>query len=50
MDAPADTIGYMIAGYTVIFGLMAIYIASLVVRWRSLRKDEAMLNELDDEK
>jgi hypothetical protein len=50
MDTPADTMGYFIAGYAVIFGLMLVYIASLVVRWRSLRQDETLLNELDDEK
>lgn len=50
MDAPANTLSYFIAGYAVIFGLMLIYIASIVVRWRSLRQDETLLNELDDEK
>jgi hypothetical protein len=50
MDAPANTLSYFIAGYAVIFGLMLIYIGSMVARWRSLRQDETMLNELDDEK
>jgi hypothetical protein len=50
MNPPADTFSYFFAGYAVIFGLMAIYIGSLVVRWRSLRKDETLLNELDDDK
>ena len=50
MDAPADTLNYMLAGYGVIFGLMAVYIASLIVRWRNMRKDETLLNELDEEK
>jgi hypothetical protein len=47
MDTPADTIGYMIAGYSVIFGVTIIYLVSLVVRWRSLSQDEAMLHELE---
>ena len=49
MDAPANTLGYFIAGYSVIFGVMIIYLISLVVRWRSLRQDEALLKDLDEE-
>jgi hypothetical protein len=41
----AETTNYMLAGYTVIFGAMAIYLVSLAVRWRSLRRDEQMLEE-----
>jgi hypothetical protein len=44
---PANTLGYMIAGYSVIFGVMILYLVSIVVRWRSLRQDEEMLHELD---
>ena len=38
MDTPANTIGYMIAGYAVIFGVMLIYLVSLVVRQRNLTR------------
>jgi hypothetical protein len=41
----AETTNYMLAGYMVIFGAMALYLVSLVVRWRRLRRDEAMLEE-----
>ncbi|HWQ03825.1 MAG TPA: hypothetical protein VN452_00560 [Longilinea sp.] len=47
MDAPADTLTYMIAGYSVIFGIMAIYLVSLIVRWNNLRKDEELLKDLE---
>lgn len=47
---PADTLGYMIAGYAVIFGVMLVYLASLVVRRRNLRQDEAMLAEIEKDK
>ena len=47
MEGPADTIGYMIAGYGVIFGVMLIYLASLIIRYRNLRQDEEMLEQLD---
>jgi hypothetical protein len=48
MDTP-DTLNYMIMGYSVIFGVMIIYLISLAVRWRNLKQDEAMLSDLDKE-
>lgn len=47
MEQPADTVSYFIAGYVVIFGVMIVYLASLIIRWRNLKQDEALLNELD---
>jgi len=47
MDGPADTLNYMIAGYGVIIGIMIIYLASLVIRWRNLRQDEDLLEQLE---
>lgn len=49
MDAPANTLNYMIAGYAVIFVVMAAYLVSLVIRYRNLRQDEEMLENLKDE-
>jgi NhaP-type Na+/H+ and K+/H+ antiporter len=46
-DVPANTLSYMIAGYVVIFGIMLVYLASLVVRNRNLRQDEETLEELE---
>jgi hypothetical protein len=46
-DAPANTTTYMIAGYTVIFGLMLIYLVSLIVRRRNLQQDAEMLEALE---
>ena len=46
MDGPADTLNYMIAGYAVIFGFLALYLVSIAVRWRKLRSDEEMLENL----
>jgi hypothetical protein len=37
----------MIAGYTVIFGLMLIYLVSLIVRRRNLQQDAEMLESLE---
>jgi hypothetical protein len=49
MQAPAQTLNYMIAGYAVIFIIMGIYLVSLVSRWRNLKQDEAVLEELEKE-
>jgi hypothetical protein len=38
----------MIAGYTVIFGIMLIYLISLIVRRRNLQQDAEMLESLED--
>jgi hypothetical protein len=35
----AISIKYMLAGYTVILTVLAIYIASLFIRWRTLKRD-----------
>jgi uncharacterized paraquat-inducible protein A len=46
-EAPAETTGYMILGYIVIFGILAAYLLSLRLRWRSLEKDEELLEGMD---
>jgi hypothetical protein len=47
-QGPADTVNYMIMGFSVIFGAMVLYIVSLVVRVQSLRKDQAVLDEIEE--
>ena len=47
-EGPADTTGYMIAGYAVIFGVMLIYLISLIVRQRNLLQDLEPLKDLDE--
>jgi hypothetical protein len=49
MNGPAQTLNYMIAGYTVIFGIMTAYIVSLLLRWRRARRELADLQDLLDE-
>ncbi len=44
-DAPAITTNYMIAGYTVLFGVLLLYILSLVMRQNNLKKDLEVLQE-----
>lgn len=48
-DAPAQTSGYFIAGYAVIFGVMALYLASLIIRSRNLQHDMEVLNQLEEQ-
>jgi hypothetical protein len=46
-DAPAQTLNYMIAGYVVIFGVLAAYLTSLAVRWRKARQELELMKELE---
>ena len=46
-QAPAETTRYMIAGYTVIFSVMILYIISLGVRRRRLERDLQTMNEIE---
>jgi hypothetical protein len=48
-EGPADTTSYMIAGYAIIFGVMLIYLISLLVRQRNLQKDLDVLEEIQRE-
>ena len=48
-EGPANTTSYMIAGYAVIFGIMLIYLISLLVRQRNLQKDLEVLEEIQSE-
>ncbi len=47
-QAPAETTRYMVAGYTVIFSVIFIYVASLFIRSRKLNQEIQTLNELED--
>jgi len=49
LQAPAETTRYMIAGYSVIFGVMFLYIVSLIVRSRKLKQELETLKELEQE-
>jgi cytochrome bd-type quinol oxidase subunit 2 len=47
MSTP-DTLNYMIAGYAVIFIILAGYVASLWLRFRKRRREIALLEEALD--
>jgi CcmD family protein len=48
-QGPPDTTSYMIAGYVVIFGVLLIYLISLIVRQHNLNQDLETLQELEEE-
>jgi CcmD family protein len=50
LQAPAETTRYLVAGYTVIFGIMLLYVVSLIVRSRNLKREIETLKQLDEEK
>ncbi len=39
LDGPADTFNYMVLGFGVILGCITIFIASLALRFRNLRRE-----------
>jgi hypothetical protein len=48
LQAPAESTNFMVAGYAVIFGVMFLYIVSLVLRSRNLRRQMITLKELEE--
>lgn len=49
LQGPAQTTSYMILGLSVIIGFMILFVISLAVRFRSLRMDLQVLQEVEDE-
>jgi hypothetical protein len=47
MEPTPDTVNYMIAGHVVFAIVVIAYVASLVLRWSGLKREEAALKELD---
>ena len=47
-NGPAETTGYMIAGYVVIFGVMLVYLVSLIVRTRNAQQEYQVFQDLEN--
>lgn len=45
-EVTPDTFGYMLFGYGVILGTMALFVLSLVSRFRNLRRDLELMEEV----
>ncbi len=46
---PAETFDFMVLGFGVILGTMALFLISMVVRFRNLRRDLDLLEEMEAE-
>jgi hypothetical protein len=46
MIAYATSIKYMLAGYALILIVLALYLVSLFIRWRNLKRDLQTLKEI----
>lgn len=44
-----DTLAYLLLGLAVIFGVMLVYVGSLVLRRRNLERDVQMIEWLDED-
>ncbi len=47
MEEPLNTISYFIAGFSVIFGAILLYMLSLYIRWRNLKQEEEILMDIE---
>ncbi len=47
MEPTPDTINYMIGGHILFAVVMIAYVASLIMRWNNLKREESALNELE---
>lgn len=44
-----DTGAYLVLGLVVIFGILATFVASMAIRYRSLKKDMQMLDQFQQD-
>ena len=49
LDTPPDTYAYMIAGYTIFFILIILYLISLFIRTRNLNQDLSILESMKEQ-
>lgn len=49
LDGTIDTFNYMVLGYGVILGCMAIFVASLALRFRNLRREIEVYKAIETE-
>ena len=47
LEGPAQTFNYMLLGYAAILGCMAVLLISMIARYRSLRRELQMLEDLE---
>lgn len=47
LDNPADTFNFMLFGFTVILGSIGLFVISLSIRTRNLKRDLELLDQID---
>lgn len=50
LQAPVETIDFMLLGFAVILGTMGLFILSMALRFRSLKQDMEILEEVEASK
>jgi hypothetical protein len=50
LEAPADTFSFMLLGFGVILGTMALFLVSLLVRFNNLSRDFKLIEDLEADK
>ncbi len=45
----ATSIKYMVGGYSAIFLMLGIYLVTLILRWRRMKRDLKLLENIQDE-
>ena len=50
LQAPAETMNFMLLGFAVILGTMGFFILSLIMRFRNLKQDREVLDEIEASK
>jgi hypothetical protein len=49
MEGPAGTFEFMLLGYSVILGMIALFLVSLIVRFRNLGREVQILEEIEED-
>lgn len=49
LQAPAETFNFMVLGFSVILGLLSLYVLSLAVRFRNSERDLELLEGVEVE-
>jgi len=49
LQAPAETFNYMLMGYAFILGVLSLYLISIAIRFRKLKREIVLLEQVEVE-
>lgn len=49
LDAPAETFNFMLLGFAVILGSIGLFVISLIIRTRNLKRDLELVDQVEAE-